>query len=286
MLGKLIKHDFRAFSRTLLPLQLGVLGGGLLAAVLARLTALLIGTNASGAATGFLWLFGALSALLTGLLFIAICSSALVTLVLICIRVQKSFFGDEGYLTFSLPTTTGRLLWSKIITGTVWLVINSLIILLTMFLFGLFGTTQETFVNMDVLRGLGSFFGGFGDLFVALFTADATPGMWLMAILGVIDVLAGLLLAVLSLYFAVIAGGMMAKKHKLLAAIAVYFAIHFCLGFVLAVCGAFAIAVVSVANPLGAVWLMLVGALIVLGGLSTGLFFWARQLLKNRLNLQ
>ena len=38
MLKKLMKHDFRALSRTLFPLQIGVLGGGLVATLLTALT--------------------------------------------------------------------------------------------------------------------------------------------------------------------------------------------------------------------------------------------------------
>ena len=46
MLGKLMKHDFRALSRTLFPLQIGVLGGGLLATLLTART-IRLGENSS-----------------------------------------------------------------------------------------------------------------------------------------------------------------------------------------------------------------------------------------------
>ena len=46
MLKKLMKHDFRALSRTLFPLQIGVLGGGLLATLLTALT-IRLGENSS-----------------------------------------------------------------------------------------------------------------------------------------------------------------------------------------------------------------------------------------------
>ena len=38
MLGKMMKHDFRALSRTLFPLQIGILGGGLVATILSALS--------------------------------------------------------------------------------------------------------------------------------------------------------------------------------------------------------------------------------------------------------
>ena len=48
MLKKLLKHDFRALSRTLVPMQIGVLGGGLVATLLTALT-LRIGQNTANA---------------------------------------------------------------------------------------------------------------------------------------------------------------------------------------------------------------------------------------------
>jgi hypothetical protein len=47
MLGKLIKHDFRALSRTLFPLQIGILAGGLVATLLTVLTIRLNGASAT-----------------------------------------------------------------------------------------------------------------------------------------------------------------------------------------------------------------------------------------------
>ena len=286
MLGKLIKHDFRAFARTLLPMQLGVLGGGILAVVLTRLSTALLSATRSGAVGPWVQIFSVLFFLLVGLLVLVVCASSLVTLVLICLRVQKNFFGDEGYLTFSLPTTAGRLLWSKIITGTLWMLINGAVILFTMFLFGLFGTADGALINLNVWQSVGGLFRGFGDLFTAIFSAEAVPGMWLLSILAMLDCLAWLLLQVIMLCFSIIAGGMSAQKHKLLAAIGVYLAAHFVLGILFTVGVAVCVTAVGTMAPVGAVWFMLLSALVVLGGLSAGLFFWSRHLIKDRLNLQ
>ena len=207
MLGKLIKQDFRGFARTLFPLQIGVLTGGLLATILTRLTALDV--SDSRIATVFVFL----SVLAVAVLVFAILASSLVTLVLICLRLQRNFFDDEGYLTFSLPVTTGRLLWSKIITGAIWIAINAVVIVITLLIFAAFGfETEGMLINMDVLRGVGGIFSSMGDFIVELFTYDQIPGLFFMVVLGVLDLVAYLLLQLMSLYFAVITGGMIAKS--------------------------------------------------------------------------
>ena len=284
MLGKLIKQDFRGFARTLFPLQIGVLTGGLLATILTRLTALDV--SDSRIATVFVFL----SVLAVAVLVFAILASSLVTLVLICLRLQRNFFDDEGYLTFSLPVTTGRLLWSKIITGAIWIAINAVVIVITLLIFAAFGfETEGMLINMDVLRGVGGIFSSMGDFVVELFTYDQIPGLFFMVVLGVLDLVAYLLLQLMSLYFAVITGGMIAKKHKLLASVGMYLLIHFVLGLILSVFGVSgfsAMATMVTFSELMWAWTALVAALIVLGGLTAGLFAWARYLLKCRLNLQ
>lgn len=288
MLGKLIKHDFRAFARTLLPLQIGVVGAGVVTAILTRLSSAM--SNVAHVADGtpaarWMMVFSVLFFIVVGLLLLAVAASSLVSLVLICGRVQKSFFGDEGYLTFSLPTTTEKLLWSKIITGTIWMLISGAAIALSIFVFALFGTAEGTFVNASVWQSAGGFFRGFGDLIAGIFSAEL-PGMWFFSLLALLDGLAYLLLQVILLYFAVIAGGMAAKRHKLLASIGIYLAAHFVLGLLLTIGGVISVTAMALMTPVGAAWLVLASVLVVLCGIAAGLFFWSRHLIKDKLNLQ
>ena len=288
MLGKLMKHGFRSFTRALLPLQIGVVGAGVLAAILTRLSTTM--ANAAHVADGspasrWLMVFSVLFFIVVGVLLLAVTASAFVSLVLICTRVQKSFFGDEGYLTFSLPTTTEKLLVSKIVTGTAWMLISGAAIVLSIFLFALFGTAEGTLVNASVWQSAGGFFRGLGDLFGGIFSSEL-PGMWFFSILAVLDGIVYLLLQVILLYFAVIAGGMAAKRHKVLASIGVYLAAHFVLGMVLTIGGVISVTMMALMTPVGAAWLVLIGVLVVLCALAAALFFWSRHLIKNRLNLQ
>ena len=105
MLGTLIKYEFKAVGRLLLPLY----GAWLIAAVMLGLS---IGNAGAGSP-----LFIALSGILYG-------GAAMVSVVLTCIlliqRFYKNLLGNEGYLTFALPVSTGNHLINKILSGAVW----------------------------------------------------------------------------------------------------------------------------------------------------------------------
>ncbi len=228
MLGKLMKHDFRALSRTLFPLQIGILGGGLVATLLSALSIRM--SDASWAAEHGSSLFKALimgisisTAILIG---VAIMASMFVTLILICYHFYRSFLSDEGYLTFTLPVSTSKLLWSKLFTGMFWVLINGVVVMVALLIYSVFGTTTNSLVNMDVLQGFRYFF---TDLLpqakdfmnVPLVIAEAV-------VLGIV----GLAAQLLQLYFAIIVGGQVAKKHRILAAIGMYLLINMGVGIV------------------------------------------------------
>ena len=105
MLGTLIKYEFKAVGRLLLPLY----GAWLIAAVMLGLS---IGNTGAGSN-----LFITLSGILYG-------GFAMVSVVLTCIlliqRFYKNLLGNEGYLTFALPVSTGHHLVNKTLSGAVW----------------------------------------------------------------------------------------------------------------------------------------------------------------------
>lgn len=221
MLLKLIKHDFRALSRTLLPLNLSVVGAGVLEAVLLAVVVRTLdlpdpgvtGTTAAVALTLPIMLIG-----------VAILASATVSLILIAVHFYRNLIGDEGYLMFTLPTTSGRILWSKLITGMLYLAINAAAIAIAIDLPLLFGTGTEGLVNTDLTA----------------FIARAVPELERMLsgvnlpgtiAAGVLFAVTGAASQLLKLYFAMAVGGLSAKKHKLLATIGVYFGTNLVLGF-------------------------------------------------------
>ena len=227
MLKKLFKHDFRALSRTLFPLQIGVLGGGLVATLL---TAITIRLGEHTASTGGSALLRALimgvSATASVLIGIAIIASAFVTLLLICYHFYRSFLGDEGYLTFTLPVSTSKLIWSKLLTGMIWTLINAVVVMVTLLIFSVFGTTSNSIINSEVLQAYRMFF---TDI---LPQAAQYVNVPLMSIEIVVISILALASQMLEIYFAIVVGGQVAKKHKVLAAIGMYLLINMGVGII------------------------------------------------------
>ena len=119
MLGKLLKHEFRATGRVMLP----VLGVLVVLTLLFNLSVRLIDTTNST-------LLNVLFGLIIFAFVAGIIAAEIIALVMIN-RFYKNLLGEEGYLMHTLPVTVHELVWSKIIVSFVWfLALNLLIALL------------------------------------------------------------------------------------------------------------------------------------------------------------
>jgi len=289
MLKKLMKHDFRALSRTLFPLQIGVLGGGLVATLLTALTIRLGENSASTGGSALLrQLIMGVSATASVLIGIGIMASALVTLLLICYHFYRSFLADEGYLTFTLPVSTGKLIWSKLITGMLWTLINAVVVMVTLLIFSVFGTTSNSIANTEVLTAFRMFFTEI------LPQASQYVNVPLMSVeIVVIGVLA-LASQMLEIYFAIVVGGQVAKKHRMLAAIGMYLLINMGVGMISTAfmsIVAFGEGVSSMAlDTVQEVSTFMTSVFgwygVLFAGLGVLFFFLIRSILKKNLNLQ
>ena len=118
MLGRLLKHEFSATGRRMLP-TLGVL---------ANLSIRLLESGVGGT------LLRILMVLFIAAFFIGMTVAWIMTLVLMISRFYRNLLKDEGYLMFTLPTSTHALIWSKLIVSTVWFLATALMIGLLMML--------------------------------------------------------------------------------------------------------------------------------------------------------
>jgi hypothetical protein len=109
MLGKLIKHEFRATARVMGPLYLALLVLALCANASARVL--------ESSRTRFLTTMGIVVLVLFSVAIVAVC---VMTLVVMIHRFRTNLLGSEGYLTLTLPATIHEQLWSKLIVSAVW----------------------------------------------------------------------------------------------------------------------------------------------------------------------
>ncbi len=216
MLGKLIKHDFHSLSRVLLPTQLAVLAATILAS-LGFAFNIRTGTS-SIEATGFLSLLKMLTGFLSGIMLLAIIAASILVAFIIFQRFYKNLMCSEGYLTFTLPVSTSEILWSKLITAMLWTIISSVVIFICVNIFVLFGTAESGFINTEAYREIGK----------ALHEVNALLGariIWPILELVLFSIVATAY-SILQIYLALIIGGIVSQKHKILAAIGFYFVIN------------------------------------------------------------
>ena len=140
MLGKLLKHEFRATGRIMLPMM-----GALLAlALMANLSIRGLSGSLSGI-PGLRILF-ILILIFFGMGIVAIGVMALVVMVS---RFYRNLLKSEGYLMFTLPVSVHELIWSKLIVSLVWFFAAALFVLLIIALTGLnlSGTNLEMIIS-------------------------------------------------------------------------------------------------------------------------------------------
>lgn len=117
MLGKLIKHEFRATGRLMAPL----FGALLLLAVFSRVANQILQQVPNP--TRVLYIVSVLLAIVYVLAGLGV---MVFSTVLMIKRFHQNFLTDEGYLMFTLPAGMHSLLWSKLITAALFFIFTFL----------------------------------------------------------------------------------------------------------------------------------------------------------------
>lgn len=124
MFGKLMKHEFRATARTILPLY-GIM---LVLALMATMAMRLFNFNMRWQETVV-----DLIMITYGLSVFAV---AVGVFILLMIRYKRNLLGDEGYLMMTLPTSVHGLLLSKLLTAMVWYLLTGVAVVLSVLIAG------------------------------------------------------------------------------------------------------------------------------------------------------
>lgn len=154
---------------------------------------------------------------MTGVMAVAVCGAASVFVVVW--RFYKSRFTDEGYLTFTLPVTHHQLLLSSILNSIwgVFLVILACIVAVGIAAVLFLLAIPQEIIWADVWVSLESVWQQLWESFCK--NADQ------FVLLG-ISTVASAIAQLIELMLAVTIGALLAKKHKILAAVGVYYGIN------------------------------------------------------------
>ncbi|MDO4488592.1 MAG: ABC-2 transporter permease [Eubacteriales bacterium] len=124
MLGRLIKYEFKATARPIVPVSLMAL---VLSIVAKYLLPILDNYDNVICKTFFF-----VGNVLFSSSFVAL---AVVTILIIIERFRKHVLGDEGYVTNTLPVTAHEIIWSKLIVFFVWMIFIAIIVALSSFIY-------------------------------------------------------------------------------------------------------------------------------------------------------
>ena len=201
MLGKLMKHEFRATARIMLP----VMGAMAALALLANLSIRGLAGNLSDVPmlkilfTLIIIFFGA-----------AVVATVVMSLVIMVSRFYRNLLKDEGYLMFTLPVSVHELIWSKLIVSLVWFLATGLLIFLVMALMAL--NLSHTNLEM-ILKQLPSW----SEIIGWLDQAGVRGQVITFLVQIVLGTLIGIIAACLHFYAAMALGHMFSKDKVLLS---------------------------------------------------------------------
>ncbi len=194
MLRKLIKHEFRATSRIMWPVFLGMLA---LTALMRISLPLLDGEGSTH------WFLQIISMLLAISFAVGFAALGLAPLVLSAVRFRNHILRDEGYLTLTLPVSIHRLLLSKLIVSAVWYAAAFLVMALTMLVASTTWSDLRTFPSL------------FGDLLSAF--SQLEDSLRSGAMLLILQIFLACVLSVIVstlIVYAAYAVGYSFNKHK------------------------------------------------------------------------
>ena len=208
MLGKLIKHEFRATARYMWP----IMGGMLLLALLVRFVANPVLTHADN------FILNTLGVIIVMLFTVGCMALGLAPLCVSGCEFKRSILGSEGYLTMSLPVSSRQHINAKLITNAVWYALTGvLMVLILLVMVGDKGT----------LPGLSS---GFTDAFdktkLSAEDAQAVGHLILACIEGFIDLIAGASLLTVAVYAAYAIGYSANRRKELWTVLLIYLFFH------------------------------------------------------------
>lgn len=125
MLSKLLKYDFKALSKALLPIY----GISLLLALFTRIFNMLVDKFP---------MFSVPNGFISAAFVIALIVIPILTFIFTILKFYQNLVKDEGYLMHTIPVSKSSLILSKTISASIYLIVSVIMVLLLLFI-GVYG---------------------------------------------------------------------------------------------------------------------------------------------------
>ena len=290
MFKKLFKYDFKSTKRVGIPLLIGVLGLtvigviAVLVFVSALKTSMYMPENADEALeiTTTLSMAGAILFLYGVILGLALVVTGMQ--IYCYIDFFKSTVSDEAYLTFTLPVKARDIVLSKSLCAFLWIAIQSVAVVASLAIMlgvGAISGGEEFNSILEEIKLLGFSFG------LETFAGDIVIGYVLNFIYTVVNLANTILLVYSAIFFV----STVMRKHSVIGAIGGVVVANAVIGgirsIVQFIVGLIAGAIGTIAqNPYIATNITSFVMILVVGGMTVGLFFLLKYLMEKKLNLE
>lgn len=204
MLGKLIKNEFKATSRNFIPMYLFLIVVAVFMKILIEVQSSASGTFANSRVVDVLMTISVTT------FVIAIIAVILGTIVLIIKRFYDNMLKDEGYLSFTLPVSTGQHIVSKVLTSYVWVICSAVVII---------GSILISFI------GEGEGFKELGELIIEIIRGINAYGYWNYVIEFVLVIVIAVY-ANIMMGYTCLSVGQNFNKHRIVGAFITYIVIY------------------------------------------------------------
>lgn len=263
MLRKLMKYEFKATARMLLPLYGALIG-------FAIINKLFIGMNLDTANSQFL---NGIPAMISMTAYgITMAAVIIVTFIIIIQRFYKNLLCDEGYLMNTLPISTWKNIASKLIVATIWNIVSLCVALVSILIM-----VYKPGVINEIISGISQLFTeGYNEVGVSVY---------MIAIEVIILGLVSTVFNTITIYTA-ISLGHLANKRKILSSFGAFIVLNMIINAIVGVVGSiFTMTVIDV-NSLSDINALLISIIVISIAITAGLFAVCNYILKNKLNLE
>ena len=144
--------------------------------------------------------------------------------VLIYVRFYKHFFSDEGYLTFTLPVKRSTLYISKMVNAMIWNLLSGTVFIIAILILILLAASSA-------IGGFGEVFSEIGSIFYGAQIGEVVTATTFI-VEGIIFSLAATWFNISLTHFCITTGATITRKHKILAAIGIYYAVNAAVGLI------------------------------------------------------
>lgn len=197
MLGKLIKHEWKAVGKVLAIMNVALILMAIIGKIMLSMEMLQKAEPMESIFTA--WLGGYI---------ISVVAVGVGTHIYLAVRFYKNMYTDEGYLSFTLPVKPWEHIFAKTLVSSIWILINGVAIV-------------GSIIILVTYKGMGTELLHGCNLLIEIVAKNGIYGVWKVVQVIITIVLSSVSIA-LTYYFS-ISMGQLFNSHKMLASVVIYF---------------------------------------------------------------